>query len=298
MLELFATQGLAQAAVHVTRLSMGQGLVGVIAATREPLNLAEAKEHPDFAYRPETGEDDYHSFAGVPIVRRESAIGVLGVQHREPREYDEVEIEALQTVGMVLAELIHGAGLVDDAQAARARAASSGPLRLAGLRLVDGVGRGVQGLAIDRWRERRDLGADRLGDRARDRGDATHDADEGGPRIRQRRKKEGLRDVRLEEEERLGRARVVRARVAQEVLAREAADGEGVAHVRVPQAAAHHAAHARRHVEQRRRRARARRRDGRRDARGRRAVYEDGAERGGAREEEGEGDGAKRRAAA
>ncbi len=143
MLELFATQGLAQSAVHVTRLSMGQGLVGTIAATREPLNLAEAKEHPDFAYRPETGEDDYHSFAGVPIVRREAAIGVLGVQHREPREYDEVEIEALQTVAMVLSELIHGAGLVDDAQAARARAASSGPMRLAGLKLVDGLGRGT-----------------------------------------------------------------------------------------------------------------------------------------------------------
>jgi phosphotransferase system enzyme I (PtsP) len=143
MLELYATQGLAQSAVHVTRLSMGQGLVGTIAATREPLNLAEAKEHPDFAYRPETGEDDYHSFAGVPIVRRESAIGVLGVQHREPRDYDEVEIEALQTVAMVLSELIHGAGLVDDAQAARARAASSGPLRLNGLKLVDGLGRGT-----------------------------------------------------------------------------------------------------------------------------------------------------------
>ena len=143
MLELYATQGLAQSAVHVTRLSMGQGLVGTIAATREPLNLAEAKEHPDFAYRPETGEDDYHSFAGVPIVRREAAIGVLGVQHREPRDYDEVEIEALQTVAMVLSELIHGAGLVDDAQAARARAASSGPLRLSGLKLVDGLGHGT-----------------------------------------------------------------------------------------------------------------------------------------------------------
>jgi phosphotransferase system enzyme I (PtsP) len=143
MLELFATRGLAQEAVHVTKLSMGQGLVGVIAATREPLNLAEARAHPDFVYRPETGEDNFHSFAGVPIVRREAAIGVLAVQHREPRDYDEVEIEALQTVAMVLSELIHGAGLVDDAQAAQARAASSGPVRLAGLKLVDGVGRGT-----------------------------------------------------------------------------------------------------------------------------------------------------------
>jgi len=142
VLELFATQGLAQSAVHVTRLSMGQGLVGVIAARREPLSLAEAKAHPDFAYRPETGEDDFHSFCGVPIVRREAAIGVLAVQHREPRDYAEVEIEALQTVAMVLSELIHGAGLVDDAQAARLRAVNSGPTRLNGLKLVDGLARG------------------------------------------------------------------------------------------------------------------------------------------------------------
>ena len=142
MLELFATQGLAQSAVHVTKLSMGQGLVGTIARTREALALAEAKAHPDFAYRPETGEDDFHSFCGVPIVRREAAIGVLAVQHREPRDYAEVEIEALQTVGMVLSELIHGAGLVDDEQAARMRAANSGPARLNGLKLVDGIARG------------------------------------------------------------------------------------------------------------------------------------------------------------
>jgi phosphotransferase system enzyme I (PtsP) len=142
MLELYATQGLSQAAVHLTRLSMGQGLVGVIADSREPLNLAEARAHPDFVYRPETGEDNFHSFAGVPIVRRELAIGVLAVQHREPRQYDDLEIEALQTVAMVLSELIHGAGLVDDAQAAQARAARSGPLRLNGMMLVDGLGRG------------------------------------------------------------------------------------------------------------------------------------------------------------
>ncbi len=140
--ELYATQGLAQSAVHVTRLALGQGLVGTIAATGEVLNLAEARAHPDFAYRPETGEEDYHSFAGVPIIRREAVIGVLGVQHADPREYAEVEIEALQTVAMVLAELLAGAGLVDDVAAAKARAQTGGPLRLTGLRLVDGFARG------------------------------------------------------------------------------------------------------------------------------------------------------------
>ncbi len=141
-LELFATQGLLQEAVHVTKLAMGQGLVGQIASTSEPMNLAEAMAHPDFAYRPETGEERFHSFAGVPIVRREAAIGVLAVQHRDPRRYQDVEIEALQTVAMALCELIHGAGLVDDAEAARARTASASSGRLTGLKLVDGIGRG------------------------------------------------------------------------------------------------------------------------------------------------------------
>ena len=142
-LELFATEGLAQSAVHVTKLALGEGLVGTIAATREPLNLAEAGDHPSFAYKPETGEDLFHSFAGVPIIRRETAIGVICLQHVEPRQYEDVEIEALQTTAMVLAELIASANLVDDASIARQRAASQGPARLAGLKLVDGIARGV-----------------------------------------------------------------------------------------------------------------------------------------------------------
>ena len=141
-LELFATVGLKQEAVHVTRLALGQGLVGTIAQDVAVLNLAEARAHPDFAYRPETGEEMYHSFAGVPIVRRERAIGVLGVQHLEPRRYEDVEIEALQTVAMVLAELISGAGLVDERAGSQAREAQ-GPVRLTGQKLVEGMGQGV-----------------------------------------------------------------------------------------------------------------------------------------------------------
>ncbi len=140
VLELFATRGLLPEAVHVTRLAIGEGLVGTIAARRAPLNLAEASLHPAFAYRPETGEERFHSFAGVPIVRRERAVGVLAVQHREPREYPEVEIEALQTVAMVLAELIAAAGLVGQEPAAPAR--DPGPVRLQGLKLVEGLARG------------------------------------------------------------------------------------------------------------------------------------------------------------
>ncbi len=139
-LELSATHGLRKEAVHVTRLAMGEGLVGTIAAEGRILNLAEAASHPAFAYRPETGEESFHSFAGVPIVRRESAIGVLAVQHADPRRYDEVEIEALQTVAMVLSEMIANSRLVDGGRTARI---DSGPVRLAGLKLVVGMAKGA-----------------------------------------------------------------------------------------------------------------------------------------------------------
>jgi phosphotransferase system enzyme I (PtsP) len=139
-LELFATHGLRKEAVHVTRLRMAEGLVGTIAAEGRILNLAEAADHPAFAYRPETGEERFHSFAGVPIVRLESQIGVLAVQHAEPRRYEEIEIEALQTVAMVLSEMIAAARLVDGARRSRMR--SAGPLRLSGLKLVAGMAKG------------------------------------------------------------------------------------------------------------------------------------------------------------
>ena len=139
MLELFATRGLNQSAVHVTKLGIGEGLTGTIAQNIETLNLAEAATHPEFQYRPETGEERFHSFAGVPIVRRERAIGVLTVQHTDPRRYEEVEIEALQTVAMVLAELIHNAGLADAEGSVAAEAAHSGTLVLDGLQLVKGL---------------------------------------------------------------------------------------------------------------------------------------------------------------
>lgn len=142
-LELFATRGLKQEAVHVTRLAMGEGLVGTIAEQIETLNLDEAAAHPDFSYRPETGEELFHSFAGVPIIRRERAVGVLCVQHADPRRYDDIEIETLQTVAMVLSELIANADLVDTAARTDAAAADQSAQRLTGQKLVDGMGAGV-----------------------------------------------------------------------------------------------------------------------------------------------------------
>ncbi|MGB3740317.1 MAG: phosphoenolpyruvate--protein phosphotransferase, partial [Pontixanthobacter sp.] len=143
MLELFATHGLNTEAVHVTRMAIGEGLTGTIAANIAMLNLAEAKAHPDFQYRPETGEEKFHSFAGVPIVYRERAVGVLCVQHVDPRRYEDIETEALQTTAMVLSELIANNDLIDEQEAAGQRAETSGPANLSGLSLVKGLARGV-----------------------------------------------------------------------------------------------------------------------------------------------------------
>ena len=143
MLELFATRGLNQTAVHVTRMAVSEGLVGTIAANVETLNLAEAAAHPDFAFFPETGEERYHSFAGVPIVRRARSVGVLCVQHAEPRRYEEVEIEALQTVAMVLSELIANAELIDADDALGCGPQMTGHARINGLTLVKGLASGM-----------------------------------------------------------------------------------------------------------------------------------------------------------
>lgn len=142
VLELYATRGLKQDAVHVTKLALGEGLVGTIAEQIATLNLDEATSHPDFAYRPETGEELFHSFAGVPIIRKEDAVGVLCVQHVASRRYDEVEIEALQTVAMVLSELIANAGLIDDAARRGSKIVATNAETLSGLKLVDGMARG------------------------------------------------------------------------------------------------------------------------------------------------------------
>lgn len=142
VLELFATYGLKQEAVHVTRLSLGQGLVGTIARDMAILNLSEATSHPDFVHNPETGEEFFHSFAGVPIVRREQAVGVLAVQSAESRRFADIEVEALQTVAMVLAELIFSAGLIDENSLASSGSKDQGFLRYNGLKLVEGMGRG------------------------------------------------------------------------------------------------------------------------------------------------------------
>ncbi len=105
-LELFATHGLKAESVHLTTLRLGEGLVGLIAAEAEPLSLDDAPAHPSFAYKQETGEENYNSFLGVPVLRAGQTLGVLVVQNAERRHYGEDEVEAMLTTATILAEMI------------------------------------------------------------------------------------------------------------------------------------------------------------------------------------------------
>jgi phosphotransferase system, enzyme I, PtsP len=119
ILELFATQGLNQEAVHVTRLQLGEGLVGMVALTAEPLNLPDAQAHPDFSFRPETGEEVFASLLGVPVIRGGRVRGVLVIQNSDKRTYTEEEEEALQIIAVVIAEIIASGNLVNADESAR-----------------------------------------------------------------------------------------------------------------------------------------------------------------------------------
>ncbi len=103
---LIATEGLKAAAVAATRLSENEGLVGLVARRAEPMAIQDAPRHGSFSYRPETGEDPFHAFLGVPILRGGRVIGVLTVQNRTERAYDDEEVDNLQTIAMVLAEIV------------------------------------------------------------------------------------------------------------------------------------------------------------------------------------------------
>jgi phosphotransferase system enzyme I (PtsP) len=140
-LELYATEGLNREAVHLTTMTAGEGLVGLIAEKAEPLALADAQAHPAFSYRPETGEEIYQSFLGVPILRGGNTLGVLVVQNRARRTYSEEEVEALQTTAMLLAEMIASGELQSLAQPGQSFSLQK-PMALSGAPLCEGVGLG------------------------------------------------------------------------------------------------------------------------------------------------------------
>uniref|UniRef100_UPI0025E8736E GAF domain-containing protein n=1 Tax=uncultured Brevundimonas sp. TaxID=213418 RepID=UPI0025E8736E len=141
-LELFATQGLKPEAVHNTRLRPGEGLVGEVARTAQPISLSDAPSHPSFSYRPETGEDPYHAFLGAPLLRGGRAIGVLVVQNRSERRYDDEEVEDIQTIAMVLAETVASGELLGLEELRDIEVAPHRPERLKGQRFAEGLAYG------------------------------------------------------------------------------------------------------------------------------------------------------------
>jgi len=142
-LELSATHGLDAAAVHTVRLRSGEGLVGLVARKARPFAVEDAPAHPSFAYKPETGEDGFKSFVGVPILRGGRLVGVLTAQTRSMRPSTEEEIETLQTVAMLLAEIVASGELVKAEAFSGLEVRLSKPERFPGLALSSGVVTGV-----------------------------------------------------------------------------------------------------------------------------------------------------------
>src|SRR6202035_2832546 len=140
-LELYATEGLNRDAVHHTVMRADEGLVGLVASQASAVNLSNAQAHPAFSYRPETGEEIYHSFLGVPVLRAGNKLGVLVVQNRAKRTYSEEEVEALQTTAMVLAEMI-ASGELSALALPGAEPAARRSLHLSGMALSEGIALG------------------------------------------------------------------------------------------------------------------------------------------------------------
>ncbi len=157
ILELAATEGLNQDAIGQTRLRVGEGIVGLCAATAAVMNLPDAQNHPAFAYRPETGEDPFTSMLAVPVRRAGRTMGVVAVQNRNPRSYADDEVEELETVAMLLAEVLAANGAADGSEEG---VGATMPRVFAGTSLVSGIAIGVVVLHGNRRRPLRLLADD------------------------------------------------------------------------------------------------------------------------------------------
>ena len=142
-LVLYGTEGLRKDAIFRTRLNVGEGLIGFIAERARALALADAQSHPRFAYKPETGEEIFQSLLGVPILRNGRVYGVLAVQSQLARNFTDEEIETLETVAMVLAEMVAGGDLPEpEDRDGLDQVIAAHPEILSGLRLNAGIAKG------------------------------------------------------------------------------------------------------------------------------------------------------------
>lgn len=139
-LELCATEGLKPDAVHETRMKMGEGLVGRVAKRKRIINTPDAPQAPGFRFMPETGEELYSSFLGIPVQRLGEMLGVLVVQSKAAREFSADEVYALEVVAMVLAEMTELGAFVGEGAAMSAR--HSQPVLIRGTVAQEGVAEG------------------------------------------------------------------------------------------------------------------------------------------------------------
>jgi phosphotransferase system enzyme I (PtsP) len=120
--KLSASKGLNPEAIGNVSLSIGEGLVGLVAVREEPINLDDAASHPRYRYLSETGEERYNSFLGVPIIHQKRLLGVLVVQQSARRKFDESEEAFMVTMSAQLAAVLSHAeatGLVLESAAGK-----------------------------------------------------------------------------------------------------------------------------------------------------------------------------------
>ncbi len=122
---LMATEGLNTEAIGHVSLGLTEGLVGQVGLREEPLNLDDAASHPKFRYLPETGEERYNSFLGVPIMHRRKILGVLVVQQQDKRRFDAAEEAFLVTVSAQLSGVVAHAKVVGGLDTLRGNKASA-----------------------------------------------------------------------------------------------------------------------------------------------------------------------------
>lgn len=106
VLSLAATDGLSKESIGKASLQLGEGLVGLVGQKEELVNLADAPSHPNFKYLPDVGEDEFLSFLGVPVINQGELLGVLVVQCKENRQFDEQEETFLITLSAQIASII------------------------------------------------------------------------------------------------------------------------------------------------------------------------------------------------
>ncbi|MFK7943682.1 MAG: phosphoenolpyruvate--protein phosphotransferase [Paracoccaceae bacterium] len=166
-LELCATEGLRQDSVHSARLRVGQGLVGRIAERAEPISTDDAENTPGFRYLPETGEELYKSFLGVPVQRLGEVIGVLVVQNAAARNYGDDEIEGLEIVAMVIAEMTEAGAFFGSEGMAVAATRRTGSVRIDGRAGSEGMAEGIVHLHEPRLVDFDPIAEDPASERAR-----------------------------------------------------------------------------------------------------------------------------------